>query len=79
MKKWEYIEPRWSPMGETGGNYIYRIGKSYFSYNKTPNNNMIDLMFGVDTGEETAFYNARNDEFIILLGDFRKEISKRNI
>lgn len=77
--KWEYNNPSYSLIGVSGGNYLYYIGKSYFSYNPNPNKNMIDMMFGVDTGEETAFYNARSRDFIILLGDFREEISKRKI
>jgi hypothetical protein len=77
--KWVYLEPKRTMMGVAGGNYVYHIGKSYFSYNPAPNNNFIDQMFDIHTGEETAFYNARKDDFIILLGDFREEISKREI
>ena len=77
---WKYIEPTYSPFfGFYGDNYVYHIGKSYFSYNENPNNNIIDEMFGENGGEETAFYNAKKDSFIILYGDFRKEIDERGI
>lgn len=56
--KWEYNNPSYSLIGVSGGNYLYYIGKSYFSYNPNPN---------------------KNRDFIILLGDFREEISKRKI
>jgi hypothetical protein len=77
--RWEFVKSRPTPMGVAGGNYVYYVGDSYFSYNENPNNNIIDKMFGIDTGEETAFYDAKEDEFVILLGDFRNEISKRKI
>jgi hypothetical protein len=77
--KWDYIEPYYNSFGVSGGNYVYHIGKSYFSYNEDPNHNVIDRVLNINTGQETAFYNARRDSFIILLGDFREEITEKNI
>lgn len=75
--KWEQNSPRVSFMGVGGMNFLYHIGKSYFSYNPNPNNNIIDMMFGVDTGEETAFYNAKRDTFVILLETLERFDTKK--
>jgi hypothetical protein len=77
--KWKYSEPVFTPFGIAGGNYVYQISEDYFSYNPSPNNNFIDNMLGMDTGEETAFYDAKDKGFVILLGDFRNEVSERKI
>lgn len=77
--KWEFIKPFMTPLGVAGGNYVYHIGKSYFSYNPHPNYNIIGEMLGIEENEETAFYDAQVGDFVILLGDFRDEISEREI
>lgn len=71
--KWEYLgsnqilEAKW---GHVSYNPDTTLGHSFL----TPFSNL--LGGNVKDGEETALFNKKKDEWLILTGDFRKEYTK---
>jgi len=68
-----------------GRNYLLSDKEFYISYNPNTTEDHMSGMFtdlgntigmNVKDGEETALYHEKNDKWMILEGDFRKEYEK---